>query len=125
MENRKNQLQRARRGGEKGFTLIELLVVIAVLAVLAAVVVFNVTGVKDKGSSAACGTDIKSEQSAVDAWVNDNPTGTLVAADLIANPGKIVPAYLHTAPTSCAAGFTLSGTAATGYTVSSTSPHSG
>ncbi len=39
----------ARGVGEA--TLIELLVVIAVLSVLAAIVIFNVTGVKNKGSA--------------------------------------------------------------------------
>jgi prepilin-type N-terminal cleavage/methylation domain-containing protein len=76
MEKRMNQAMRSRRAGQRGFTLIELLVVIAVLAVLAAVVVFNVTGVKDKGSSAACSTDVKSVQSAYDAYINDGGVAT-------------------------------------------------
>ena len=98
MEHRKNQLQRARRTGERGFTLIELLVVIAVLAVLAAVVVFNVTGVKDRGASASCATDAKSVQSAYDAYLNDKGVATAAGTFV---PSILVPAYLHTAPTSC------------------------
>ena len=92
-----------RRHHQEGFTLIELLVVIAVLAVLASVVVLNVTAVPGKGATAACQTDLKSVQTAVTAYYEDNgetyPTsggavpGVVVMAD-------IVPTYLHTAPSS-------------------------
>jgi general secretion pathway protein G len=99
-----NQAMRSRHAGQRGFTLIELLVVIAVLAVLAAVVVFNVTGVKDKGSAAACSTDTKSVQSAYDAYLNDK--GVAQAGPAF-DATVLVPAYLHTAPTSCAKGFTI------------------
>ncbi len=63
-----------RKRGQRGFTLIELLVVIAVLGVLAAIVIFNVTGVKNKGSNASCATDTASMQTAVDAALNDGVT---------------------------------------------------
>lgn len=96
----------SRRAGERGFTLIELLVVIAVLAVLAGVVVLNVAGVGSRGQSVSCQGDLKSVQTAVIAYYNDHnltyPTGdgtipgTVVMDD-------IVPAYLHTAPTSTGA----------------------
>lgn len=82
-----------RRKGQQGFTLIELLVVIAVLAILAAIVIFNVTGVTNRGNDSACQTDLKSVQTASDAYKND--TGSY--------PGSVatlVPAYLHSAPTS-------------------------
>jgi prepilin-type N-terminal cleavage/methylation domain-containing protein len=101
MEKRMNQAMRNRHAGQRGFTLIELLVVIAVLAVLAAVVVFNVTGVKDKGTAAACSTDVKSAQSAVDAYLNEASTNTIVTADLTGTWSKLVPAFLHTVPSSC------------------------
>ena len=112
MEKRLNQVMRARRSGQKGFTLIELLVVIAVLAILAAIVIFNVTGVANKGTTAACNTDTKSVQSAVDAWTSDNgvpyPTGAIVFGTAPtgitgegSNPLPLVPNYLHTTPTSC------------------------
>jgi len=114
MEKRLNQAMRSRRAGQRGFTLIELLVVIAVLAVLAAVVIFNVTGVQNKGKVAACTTDAQSVQSAYDAYLNDG--GTAIAAGVYGDPTPfvanalwtaIVPTYLHTAPSSCATGFTL------------------
>ncbi len=74
MEGRLNHAVRHRRGGQKGFTLIELLVVIAVLAILAAIVLFNVVGVSNRGQSAACNTDVKTLQTAVDAYLNDGNT---------------------------------------------------
>lgn len=95
-----NRVTRRRRGGQKGFTLIELLVVIAVLAILAGIVIFNVLGVTNRGSSSACSTDLKSVQTASDAYRSDHPgsyatsgggAGSLVQADL-------VPTYLHTWP---------------------------
>ena len=46
------QLKKMRQ--EEGFTLIELLIVIIILGVLAAIVVFSVSGITNKGSSAAC-----------------------------------------------------------------------
>ena len=83
---------RRRRRGQGGFTLIELLVVIAVLAILAGIVIFNVTGVANRGSTAACQTDLKTIQTASDAYKNDN-------GSYPASVATLVPAYLHTAPT--------------------------
>jgi prepilin-type N-terminal cleavage/methylation domain-containing protein len=74
MEKLNGRIRRRRREGEGGFTLIELLVVIAILSVLAAIVVFNVSGVKNRGNAAACATDVESVQTAIDTYVND--TGT-------------------------------------------------
>ena len=106
-----NRVMRRRRGGQKGFTLIELLVVIAVLAVLAAIVIFNVLGVTNRGSSSACATDLKSVQTASDAYKNDTnnfPTsgggaGAIVQADLVPN-------YLHTWPSEQAWAIDANGT---------------
>lgn len=100
-----NGVLRRRRSGEKGFTLIELLVVIAVLAILAAIVIFNVTGVTDKGKTAACQTDLKSVQTAVDAYYNANgSTYPWSGGHTVTGPtdamGGLVPTFLHTAPTS-------------------------
>jgi prepilin-type N-terminal cleavage/methylation domain-containing protein len=92
MDNLYNRTARRRRTGQQGFTLIELLVVIAVLAVLAGIVIFNVTGVTNRGNQAACQTDLKSVQTASDAYFNDN-------GSYPAGVATLVPAYLHTAPT--------------------------
>jgi len=99
MDSVYNRMSRRRRRGQGGFTLIELLVVIAVLAVLAGIVIFNVTGVANRGKTAACNTDSKSIQTAVDAYNNDNntyPTLGGAAGDVI--QGDVVPTYIHTWP---------------------------
>jgi type II secretion system protein G len=70
MEDPRNRVARRRRA-QAGFTLIELLVVIAILGILAAIVVFNVTGVKNRGTTAACQTDLSTIQSASDAYYSD------------------------------------------------------
>jgi prepilin-type N-terminal cleavage/methylation domain-containing protein len=56
------------RRGEKGFTLIELLIVIVILGVLAAIVVFAVGAFNDRGHSAACKSDRKTVEVAVEAY---------------------------------------------------------
>ena len=86
------RVARPPRRAQSGFTLIELLVVIAVLAILAAIVIFNVTGVTNRGTSSACQTDKASVQTASDAYHND--TGSYPAS-----LSALVPTYLHTAPT--------------------------
>lgn len=107
------RVARRHRRGQKGFTLIELLVVVAVLAILAAIVLFNVTGVTNRGKSSACSTDVKSVQTAVDSYVSDNGaygTGTvpnntvvtnLLSAGSISSSFGLVPNYLHSATVSC------------------------
>jgi general secretion pathway protein G len=62
-----------RRKGDEGFTLIELLVVIVILAILAAIVVFAVGGIGDKGQKSACDTDLKTIQTAQEAFLANGP----------------------------------------------------
>jgi prepilin-type N-terminal cleavage/methylation domain-containing protein len=116
-----NRVQRRRRRGESGFTLIELLVVIAILGVLAGIVIFNVSGVSDRGSTAACRTDVSTIQAAVDTYRNNPTTGKPAGS---ANPATSNPgapptmaqltangAYLHTTPTACQTGsYAIDGT---------------
>jgi len=59
-------IERARQ--EEGFTLIELMIVIVILGVLAGIVVFAVGGITDRGTSAACKTDVATIQTAVEAY---------------------------------------------------------
>lgn len=104
MDDLFNRVARRRRGGERGFTLIELLVVIAVLAILAAIVIFNVTGVANRGKTSACDTDVKTVQTAIDSYYNDNNQswGPIAAANPIAAAtwSAVVPTYIHTQPAS-------------------------
>ena len=66
-------LERLRRRredpeNEGGFTLIELLIVIVILGILAAIVVFAVQNLSGQSSQAACGSDYKTVESAVEAF---------------------------------------------------------
>ena len=53
---------------DKGFTLVELLIVIVILGILATVTVFAVTGITNKGKTSACQSDVKSLQTAEEAY---------------------------------------------------------
>ena len=118
MDDLFNRVSRRRRSGEGGFTLIELLVVIAVLAILALIVLFNVLGVANRGQSSACGTDVKTIQTAVDSYYNDNlvyPMGTDSATSSGAvNLAELQPKYIHELPsTSVDGSFTYKDTSGT------------
>lgn len=56
------------RRDEHGFTLIELLIVIVILGILAGIVLFAVGGVTNRGNLAACRSDLKTIQVAVEAY---------------------------------------------------------
>lgn len=62
-----DRLQAARRE-DRGFTLIELLIVIIILGVLAAVVVFSVRGITNNSDDAACKTELRTVETAVEAY---------------------------------------------------------
>jgi general secretion pathway protein G len=66
-------VERLRRD-ERGFTLIELLIVIVILGILAGIVLFSVGGVTDRGSVAACKSDLKTIETAVEAYRAKNGT---------------------------------------------------
>ena len=53
---------------DKGFTLVELLIVIVILGILATVTVFAVRGISNRGQDSACATDLRTMQTAVEAW---------------------------------------------------------
>jgi general secretion pathway protein G len=57
-----------RKRREEGFTLIELLIVIIILAILAAIVVFAVGTTSTNAKKAACDSDAKSVETAVEAY---------------------------------------------------------
>jgi len=103
------QIREARRN-ESGFTLIELLMVIVILGVLAGIVVFAVGGINDQGEAAACRADMKTVETAVEAFYaqNDSTYPAVI--------GDLVPDFLHSVPdgtvTLAADGHTVSYTAA-------------
>lgn len=86
----------AKKRQEEGFTLIELLIVIIILGILAAVVVFGVTAFRDDSVSKACKTDMKSVETAAQAFVAK--TGAAPA-----NIAAMVPDYLRTSPNTSSA----------------------
>lgn len=70
------QRVRALRSDQSGFTLIELLIVIVILGVLAGIVVFAVSGITDRGKTAACNTEVQTVQTAEEAYYAQNPLKT-------------------------------------------------
>jgi prepilin-type N-terminal cleavage/methylation domain-containing protein len=102
---------RKLRTDEGGFTLIELLMVIVILGILSGIVVFAVGGITDRGTSAACKSDIKTTSVAVEAYYAQNSRYPAALSDL-------VPGFLHSAPTDVAlgAGGAVTGIDGTGAT---------
>src|SRR5438445_6915445 len=57
---------------DRGFTLIELLIVIIILAILAAIVIFAVGNTGKSSAEAACKSDAKSVETALEAYRAQN-----------------------------------------------------
>ena len=66
----RRMIERAREEG--GFTLIELMIVIVILGILAGIVLFAVGGITDRGTTAACKTDVSTIQTGVEAFYAKN-----------------------------------------------------
>ncbi|WP_436494780.1 type II secretion system protein [Actinokineospora sp. HUAS TT18] len=86
------------RKNEKGFTLIELLMVIVILGVLAGIVVFAVNGIQDRGKASACKADVKTVETALEAYYAKNSAypAANAWASLMEAPNK----FLHSQPSS-------------------------
>ncbi len=85
------QRYRAAKENEGGFTLIELLIVIIILGVLAGIVVFSVSFIQDRGEKAACQTDYRNVQTALEAYYAENSSypdslDTLVSTGVLKAP---------------------------------------
>ena len=63
---------KSARENESGFTLIELLIVIVILGVLSGIVVFSVSGITNRGDTAACDANVKTVQVASEAYFAQN-----------------------------------------------------
>jgi len=108
---------RARRRGEElvesGFTLIELLVVIVVLGILAATVVFALSGVTGQSAAAACNSDAKTLDVAVQAYINSpNNTNNSQPTDVsqLQNPSFQSSGFITNVPNNAAYDVQLNGT---------------
>jgi len=95
----------ALRKTDNGFTLTELLIVIVILGILTGIVVFAVGAFQDRGQVAACKSDKKSVEVAVEAY--RAKTGAY-PVDMAA----LVPNYLRNEPNSPE--YTITYTAGTG-----------
>lgn len=93
---------REARKNQAGFTLIELLIVIVILGVLSGIVVFAVQGIQDRGYAAACKSDVKSVEVAVEAYYAKNGTWP-AQADLTGGTSQ----FLRSWPTSTKYAVTL------------------
>ena len=63
-----SQRFRNLRSNDSGFTLTELLIVIVILGILTGIVVFAVGAFSDRGTTAACKSDKKAVEVAVEAY---------------------------------------------------------
>lgn len=102
-----NRLRNGRRADD-GFTLIELLLVIIILGVLAAVVVFSVAGITDNSEEAACKTEVRTVDTAIEAYyVEEGSWPANLAALVSGDYLKDTPGYVtsidadHNAVASC------------------------
>jgi general secretion pathway protein G len=78
---------------DRGFTLVELLIVIVILGILATVTVFAVRGIADKGKTAACDSDKKVLEVAIETYYANGGAGVasealLVTEELLRAPSK-------------------------------------
>jgi general secretion pathway protein G len=103
----RQRLREARRK-EGGFTLIELLIVIVILGVLAGIVVIAVGAFNERGEVAACKSDKKAVEVAIEAYrakTGAYPTGANSDARFakLLNPDGVATTadgYLREAPSS-------------------------
>jgi general secretion pathway protein G len=96
-------MRRADEGFD-GFTLIELLIVIVVLGILAATVIFALGGVQGQSAQAACNSDAKSVETAVEAYHNDpaNNGGWPTSIQSLVNTANSANGYLRAVPNNSA-----------------------
>ena len=79
--------------GEEGFTLIELLVAIVILGILSAVVVFAVSGISDRGQTAAGATDRATLRTAQEAYYAKQTSSPVYANEAGLKAGGVLAQY--------------------------------
>lgn len=103
-------MKRQNRRENDGFTLIELLIVIIILAILAGVVVFAVGGITDRGTKSACKSDVKTLESAAEAYFAKN--NVFPPADTDMKPG-----FVRSLPANAGTNYTVAYVGSTPNTV--------
>jgi general secretion pathway protein G len=77
------QRLRTARANDNGFTLIELLIVVTILGVLSGIVVFAVSKFQSDGVTAACKADLKTVETAAEAYYAKNSFAYVDVAALV------------------------------------------
>jgi general secretion pathway protein G len=100
---------RAVRENQSGFTLTELLIVIVILGILTGIVVFAVGAFSDRGTTAACKSDKKAVEVALEAYRAKNgaypdASGGTSPMDKLTDPAA---QYLREAPSNTGYSITL------------------
>ncbi len=71
----KEMLKRIKR--EEGFTLVELLIVVAIIAILAAIAIPQFSRYRTRAFVTELNSDLKNAYTAAQAYLTDNPAGTV------------------------------------------------
>ncbi len=86
---------------QKGFTLIELLIVIAILGILAVVGILAFGGLREKAQTAVDNTELKTVETAVDAYIAANPDVTDAQVGALDGPALQSDGFLKQGSLSC------------------------